>query len=174
MSILVAIDPGYARRGRGCAVAIFTGRALTCVYFERAETITRSSLAVGASEIVWECPQCDARSRTIAPTLIELTAAGALLAGMFAGACGCRAVAVMPRDWKGSLAKPVAHSRMWARLDTVERELLGGNATAARIEAAKRAGALDRWARSGGEYYGAWLGHNLLDASGLGMWRLER
>jgi hypothetical protein len=63
---------------------------------------------------------------------------------------------------------------MWARLDTVERELLGGNATAARIEAAKRAGALDRWARSGGEYYGAWLGHNLLDASGLGMWRLER
>lgn len=175
MSTLVAIDPGYAQRGKGCAVALFAHRALVAVRFERPETVSLAALSIGATDVVWECPQLDARSRVSVPAVVHLAAVGGMLAGMYAGACACRAEGVTPSVWKGSTSKPVHHGRMWALLAPSERALLGGEPTYAAIEAAKRAGGLDRWGRDGASYYpSSWLTHNLLDAVGLGLWRLKR
>jgi hypothetical protein len=175
MSALVAIDPGFARRGKGCAVAVFAGQTLVRACFERPESVRPESLRVGATHVVWECPQVDARTRTSAPAVIQLAAVGGMLAGMFAGACGCHAEPVAPLAWKGSTPKPVHHGRMWAQLSDDERRVLGGADTLKQIEAAKRRGALDRWGKPGAAYYpAAWLVHNLLDAVGLGLWRLGR
>lgn len=170
---LVAIDPGYAKRGKGCAVAVFADGALVDAFFARPETVTAQQLCVMARDVVWEQPQLDARSNAGLPAVVCLAAVGGTLAGMFAGASGCRVTAVTPAQWKGSTAKPVAHGRLWAALTPAERVRLGGSDTLARIDAAKLAGALARW-KPGEHYYGAWLGHNLLDAVALGCWRLGR
>jgi hypothetical protein len=173
MSTLVAIDPGYAKDGKGCAVAIFDRHVLTQVFFARPETVDVASLYVGAGEIVWEQPQVDARTRVTVPAVVQLASTGGVLAGMFAGANRCRVVVAKPSAWKGSTSKPVAHGRMWEKLATAEVKLLGGAATLQRIDAAKHAGAIARW-KPGEHYYGSWTGHNLLDAVGIGMWRLGR
>lgn len=171
---LVAIDPGYGRRSGGCAVAVFAGVALVRATFERPETVRAETLRCGAREVVWEKPQCDARSRVIAPTLIELTAAGATLAGMFAGACGCACVAVTPSTWKGSVPKAISHGRLWAVLDDHERAILGGADTLAIIESAKRQGGASRWPAGKTFYPATWNTHNLLDAVALGATRMGR
>lgn len=171
---LVAIDPGYAKRGKGCAVAVFDGGVLLAAFFARPETVTRETLCVCAHDVVWEIPQVDARTRASVPAVVTLAAVGGTLAGLFAGAAGCHVSAVPPSTWKGSTPKPVAHGRLWELLQPSERVLLGGADTLARVNAAKQAGALTRWSKPGADYYGAWLGHNLLDAVGLGLCRLGR
>lgn len=175
MSALVAIDPGYAKTGKGCAVAVFVGGVLVQVYFARPEGIAPAALSVGASVVVWECPQLDARSRVRAPAVVQLAAVGGTLAGMFAGANGAKVEAATPSQWKGSLQKPVHHMRIWEKLTASECGLLGGDATAAAIHRAQVKGGLDRWGRPGVEYYERnFLTHNLLDAVGLGVWRIGR
>lgn len=175
MSTLVAIDPGYSKAGQGCAVAIFDNRALTYVGFMRPETLSPPQGVGDKAEVLWECPQVDRRTRITTPQIVKLAAIGGELAGMFAGSLGCRATPIAPSTWKGSVPKPVAHGRMWTLLTDPERTLLGGDATRIAIEKAKRKGALDRWGKEGARYYpSAWLTHNLLDAVGLGMWRLRR
>lgn len=173
-AVLVAIDPGYAKRGQGCAVALFVSGVLASVRFLRPANATPDALAVCATLVVWECPQVDDRTRCSVPHVVELAAVGAELAGLFAGACGAKLERVTPSQWKGSTPKPVAHARMWERLSFAERALLGGDTTIERVHAAQRAGALERWAREGAHYYGAWQGHNTLDAVGLGLWKLGR
>lgn len=171
----IAIDPGYARRGRGCAVAVFRGGVLASVAFARPGAVTLDDLVfVGHSDVarvVWEIPQVDARTRVSVPAVVRLAAEGGVLAGLYAAANGgVDVVAVAPSAWKGSAPKPVCHGRAWAVLRDSERVLLGGDATAARIDAAKRAGGLARWRDAGATYYGAWTGHNLLDAAAIGLW----
>ena len=176
MRTIVAIDPGFSLRGQGCAVAVFTADVLQRVYFTRPETVCLSALpALCASEVVWERPQTDARTLTCMDSVVELACVGGVLAGMIAGACGCRAVSVTPSLWKGSTPKPIAHGRMWTTLAPGEREVLGGAKTHAAIDAAKRKGGLDRWGKPGGVYYPAsFVEHNLLDACGVGLWRIGR
>jgi len=173
---LVAIDPGYARAGRGCACAAYERGSLVRTWFARPEaTLTYASRDVGATLIVWECPQIEARTRiALAQTLVTLAATGATLAGLYAGASGATVEAVTPRSWKGNTAKPVHHARLWSVLDDAERAHLGGDETWARIDEARRAGASCRWDPARAPYYGAWIGHNLLDAVALGAWRLGR
>jgi hypothetical protein len=175
VTCLVAIDPGYAKRGKGCAVAVLRDGRLSAVFFVRPETVAPAALRVGAIEVVWERPQVDARTRVSAPAVVRLSAVGGELAGMFAGACGCRAVPVSPQQWKGSVAKPVAHYRLWQVLDPAERDVLGGDATYAVIRGAQLKGAKNRWGRDGASYYpSSFDAHNLLDAAALGLWRLRR
>lgn len=175
-SILVAIDPGFAKRGQGCAVAVFRDGRLVDSGFERPERAAPLRWPPPASvRVVWECPQVDARTRVSVPAIVQLAAVGGTLAGMYAGANATHAEPVSPLAWKGAVAKPVAHGRMWALLDERERTLLGGDATLAAIEAAKRAGALSRWSKPGAAYYAAsWTMHNVLDAVGIGLWALGR
>ena len=174
--MLIAIDPGYARRGQGCAVALFEEGLLCALGFARPDTVPLRDFAPrAASEVVWECPQVDARTRSATPHVVQLAAVGGTLAGMYAGACACRAVAIPPTTWKGATPKPVHHARMWRALCSAEQTMLGGAETRERIEQAARSGALDRWGKPGASYYPVtWDTHNLLDAVGLGLWRLRR
>lgn len=174
MSALIAIDPGYAARGPGCAVAIFVGSRLSQAFFARPEKVRIAALK-GVLEVVWECPQVDSRSRMSVPAIVQLAAVGGTLAGMYAGACSSRAVPVSPSEWKGATPKPVHHLRLWRALRVAEHDLLGGVDTELAIEAACRKGALDRWGKPGASYYpSTWWTHNLLDAVGIGLWRIGR
>jgi hypothetical protein len=172
----ITIDPGYARSGEGCAVAFFRDRRLVRVMFARPEEVTFVGLYFDRCEcILWEEPQIDKRTYAATRETVKLAAIGGVLAGMFAGKCGCRAQGIAPSQWKGSLRKPQMHSRIWRHLAEDEKDLLGGELTKRAIDEAKRKGALDRWSRPGGAYYPrSWYTHNLLDAVGIGMWALGR
>jgi hypothetical protein len=174
---VIAIDPGYSARGEGCACAYVTGGYLTSVWFARSDSaLFADVLPITPTNVVVEKPQQDSRSWGLPPsTLINLAWEGALLAGLYAGRFGGSVVAVTPSTWKGSVPKPVAHGRLWKVLTPAEREVLGGDDTARRIEAAKRKGALDRWGKPGVRYYPrTWGGHNLLDAAALALTHVGR
>lgn len=169
---MLAVDPGFAKRGEGCALASFAKRELVDCWFERScKPFTRA--IVSPRVVVVEVPQFDGRP---AGSLIELTAEGLLLAGLYAGASWpCVVRQRTPKQWKGSEHKPTQHARLWEILTPDERELLGGDATHEKILQARRKGALDRWAKAGGAYYpGKWLVHNQLDAVALGCVELGR
>lgn len=174
---VIAIDPGYAKRGSGCACALFVGRELHATWFTRPG---RPAPAVpDGTHVVWECPTIRPKedvSPGKANTLIRLAAEGAALAGRYAGQCGAPVcLAVLPATWKGSTPKPVNHGRIIAELTESELARVGDVADIrARITAAKRAGGLDRWSKAGHVYYGTWQTHNLLDAVGIGRWYLEQ
>ena len=170
---LIAINPGFAMRGRGCAVALFEDRRVHRVLFARPETVDRNDLKHAIDIVAWEIPQIDSRTRVSTPSVVQIAAVSGTLAGMYAGANDARIVAVTPREWKGSLAKPHAHHRLWNRLDEYERALLGGTDTGREIDRARRRGALGRWAKPGAAYYPAsFETHNLLDAVGIGRYVL--
>ena len=173
---VVAIDPGYAKSGDGCAVAEFEGARLARVLFARPLRY-RPAIRHYVTVVVEE-PQQDARSRSVPPAvLIQLSWQGAMLAGLYAGASStiCEVESVTPIQWKGSIPKPVHHGQLWDILTPPEREILGGDATEKAIDAAKRKGALDRWAKPGAAYYPrSFLTHNLLDAVALGATYLGR
>lgn len=174
---MICIDPGYAKSGDGCACAHFTRGELSEVWFERPENFRDASArARRVAAVVVEQPQQDGRSWSIPPAvLMRLSWDGALLAGLYAGACGARVEAVTPSTWKGSIAKPVQHKRVWSVLDAAERAVLGGDAACRAIDAACRKGALDRWGKPGVRYYpDSFKTHNLLDAVAMGVLRLGR
>lgn len=174
MNSVIAIDPGYAKSGGGCACAMFDDGVLSEVWFERPEDWNPHCNLADA--VVWEIPQMDKRTWAIPPeVMIQLTAAGATLAGLYAGASGVRTTGLTPSASKGSVPKPIAHLRMWERLEPVERELLGGAKTFTAIEAACEKGALNRWGKSGVKYYPrSFTTHNILDAVDLGLGFLGR
>lgn len=193
---VLAIDPAYAAKGPGCACALFCGGRLSALYYARPAR-QRPATPDGAV-VVWERPQ--ARPLSNAPksahvislahanVLIQLACAGATLAGACAAEADGTVVEVPPLDWKGSTSKPVHHKRVLEGYVDIYGDKHGGLDQAAcavvraacgddvreRVDAACRAGGLDRWAKPGASYYGAWTGHNLLDAVGLGLWYLER
>lgn len=137
--------------------------------------------ASGVDAIVVEKPAPQG-GRTLAARyedLANLSWDGALLAGAFAGRDGAPIFAWPATDWngqrgwKGTECKPHNHKRLWAVLDDAERRILGGDATAAAIEAA-----CEKWARKRGGIEGAKCYssdvHNLLDAAALGACFLGR
>jgi len=181
---IIAIDPGYAKKGEGCACAFFTSTGrLESVEFRRAENV-RVSPCLGLYDvIIWERPQHRARDKKFAcvppETLIALAVAGATLAGLYAGAYGAAIVEVHPSEWKGSLPKPVQHKALWDRLTDAERANFatgdGRSNIAATIIGAIERGARDRWAKDGASYYPrGFTAHNLLDAVGIGKWYLRK
>jgi len=172
--VLIAIDPGYAKRGPGCACALFVEGLLTALWFARPNEAR--PVAPDGADVVYELPQMRPRedvSPGKANTLIKLAAVGAELAGQYSGASGGRVYAVTPAAWKGSTPKPQSHGRILDVLSRAELAIVGADAMA-RVAEAKRRGALDRWARPGADYYGTWPRHNLLDAVGIGVHHLGR
>jgi hypothetical protein len=173
----VAIDPGYAKRGGGCAVATFVGAHLSCAGFYRPEHFSGSVFPRHGDLdfVLVEQPQYEGgttgRSTKCNPaTLMQLSWEGALLAGMYAGAAGCPVIAKTPRQWKGSTPKPVQHVALWAVLSLEEMRILGGAKTGWAIEAACEKGAL----KMGFEYPSAFVTHNLLDAVAMGCKHIGR
>jgi hypothetical protein len=174
---LIAIDPGYAARGQGCACAWFTrSETLGAVWFARADGSRACPVAAIVDRVVWERPEARVRGGGApAATLIALTDAGASLAGMYAGMFGVACVtALSPHSWKGCMPKPVQHAALWDVLTDQERAILGGRDTYAHIDRARRAGASRRWPPGRTFYPRTWAGHNLLDAVALGCVVLGR
>jgi hypothetical protein len=172
---LVAIDPGYAARGKGCACAWFdSAGSLGAVWFARSGEGCERPVA-HVSRVVWERPEARVRGGGAnAATLIALTDAGATLAGQYAGVYGAHVMSVTPHAWKGNLPKPVQHSHLWEVLTERETEVLGGHATWCAIDAARKKGAAKRWPPGRTFYPRGWDTHNLLDAAALGCVVLGR
>ena len=177
MSCTIWIDPGYSKTGKGCACALFRPDSkrvwrVCTAWFMRPEdfSVAQNGLP-DVDKVTYELPQQDKRSRsTPHEVLIKLTAAGASLAGLYAGFAGAELDAKTPSQWKGSLEKPPHHADIWDKLSPNERNMLGGDATKKEIDKACRKGGLDNWRRPGAEYYPkTWLTHNLLDAVGMGV-----
>ena len=183
MSVIAFIDPGSAKAGPGCAVAVFAYAHLVAAVFERTQSGRDLGLLRGLSRVVVERPVTQgSRTRAARPQdLMALSWAGALLAGALAGRSGCPIVELPASDadavrgWKGSEPKPMQHARAWAVLSSAERDVLGGARVERTILAAREKGALDRWGKSGVAYYPkAFVEHNLLDAAAMGLTYLGR
>lgn len=90
--------------------------------------------------------------------VVQLAIRAGQLAGRFSGGGAGAVEYVLPRTWKGNLPKPapgavyVVEKRAFAVLDPAESMLLYSTKSAR----AKR------------------LDHNMIDAVGIGLWRLER
>lgn len=176
----LAIDPGYAKKSKGCACAKARSGRLVKVWFERARDFRHPNTGAGEGfaldHVFVEQPQQDGRSWEVPPAvLIRLSWEGALLAGLYTGASGAVLHDPTVSEWKGSESKPAMHRRLWKVLDEAERKVLGGAATLAKILAACEKGALCRWSKPGAELYpSTYDGHNLLDAAAELMWALGR
>lgn len=177
---VIAIDPGYSRKGQGCACA-YVGNDETGLktWFARPQdkqVLSGLPFYAYVDRVIVEQPQQDSRSWSIPPAvLMQLSFEGAWLAGLYAGRCVCTVVPLTPSTSKGSVPKPIAHKRLWAQLTDEERDVLGGNPTFAQICKACERGALDKWSRAGVTYYpSTWLQHNILDAVDLGVGYLGR
>lgn len=173
---LLAIDPGHAGEGNACAAFATSGR-LGAVWFERRSANLAHDYHVNAVVVERPAYQGARSDAARVADLLNLAWSGALLAGAYAGRDGAELVEYTPAQWKGSEQKPIQHARLWRVLDAEERALLGGAATERRVLEAREKGALNRWSKPGATYYGAWRGHNLLDAVALGcvhLGRLER
>lgn len=188
MTGVIAIDPGYASDGEGCACAYFGENGRVCgTWFMRPreaytlfaplpEMSVLGHRLAHTGVVVVEQPQQDGRTYGIPPeVLAKLSWDGALLAGLYAGRACCEVRAYTPSQWKGSLAKAAHHSLMWKVLTEDERVDLGGDATWRVIDAACERGALARWKPRKDYYYPKdWATHNLLDAVALGLTHLGR
>jgi len=164
----VIIDPGYSKRSGGCAIALFDGERFTGHDVMRPPYDGRFS---GVQTVVVERPQWDSRCMSDASSVIDLAWYGALLAGGIAAYHDATTVELLPREWKGSLPKPVTHKRMWDVLTPAERALLGGSKTLMKIETAVQRGASKRWPPGYDAYVGSTI-HNRLDAVAIGLvWR---
>lgn len=165
---VLAIDPGYAKAGKGNAVAYATDGVLRDSWFERYAG-GEVSATLGIELVIGERPAFQGR-RTLEASpevLMRLAWEGALLAGAYAGAYGARLVSVTPEQWKGEEPKAASHDRLWTLLSTAERAVLGGDKTAALIRAAVKACALKRWPSGMTGYPAAALVHNQLDAAAM-------
>ncbi len=171
----LAIDPGYEKKGGGCACAEAVGGKLARAWFERASDF-EPCVVESMAHVIVEQPQQDARSWGVPPAvLIKLAWEGAALAGLYAGASGAQLHTPTVSEWKGGEKKPAHHARLWAVLSPAERAVLGGEKTYAVIKAACQKGALCRWKLPSDELYpSTFKTHNLLDAAALLMWALGR
>ncbi len=174
MTDLFAIDPGV----KTCATATSCSGRL--VHVEVIPSLQRA-IAGDPMPVIWERPQADGRGAPV-DDLIALTHAGADLARAVAGR-DLSIRAVTPRQWKGSVPKPVHHGRLWSALRVDECELIGGLRTRKAIDAAQLRGAADGWRKPGATYYrarelptvgGVKITHDLLDAVALLMFGLGR
>lgn len=171
----LAIDPGFAKKGDGCACTSSRGGRIIAAWFERAGSPPDLLCRDRFGTVVWEIPQDDRRTDAVAiTTIIHLTEAGASLAHQYATRDGARVSAVTPTTWKGGAHKAMCHAILWRGLGPRERALLGGAATEREIKAAVKRGALRRWAPDKNHYYPpGWTTHNLLDSAAINKWAEE-
>jgi hypothetical protein len=97
-SFLASIDPGGHKKG--CSMVLFRNATLERV----SPSITfRTFSNPHADMVVIERPQVDGRSRAVPPeVMIDMTAEGMLLAGMFVGT-GSMLRMLTPSEWKGGV-----------------------------------------------------------------------
>jgi hypothetical protein len=173
---LLAIDPGVAP----LAWARFFGGALHSCGFMPREAFAAADWT-DLHSLVIEKPFIYPKASKGDPNdLIDLAGAAYFAEGAIVARGGPRAHYVYPRDWKGQLDKPIHHERVWSMLSPPEiaafcRDTgLTSDEVAAKIERACDLLAKGIRNKDGSPKEYAWKTHNLLDAIGLGLWRLGR
>ncbi len=166
MDTLIAIDPGK----KGCGVAVFyDGRLGECEFIEgtRAEIVERGDTVAsmrspmqGISVVLEKPVVYDRKNWEGDPNdLIEITITGALLASaMHIGGFEYEFEAVTPQQWKGQTPKEIMNKRVWKFLHDSDAPDHGELSAAL----------YGRRHTTGGKW------HNVLDAIGIGLWRLKR
>jgi len=170
VSALLAVDPGI----RGCGVALFRdGELRAAAYvrnavrkgndFDAVLSLARSVRAwvfpadpyfgSDGDRAVLEYPQVYTASKSKGDNndLLPLAAVDGAIVALLPGLPGVSATRVLPRDWKHTMAHEAVEARVLGRLSPSERAVLD--------EALKDA-------RS--------LGHNVIDAVGIGLHALGR
>lgn len=161
--MLLAVDPGI----RGCGCALFKNGVLVDAAYivNRVKTGNKADEAVemalnvanhfvgDVSELVVEWPQIYAtrirrgETKEDPNNLLALCGVDAALAALLA----VQTTSVSPAEWKGQMKKEACHLRIETRLSDAEQKIVDA--------AAREAGA---------------LAHNMLDAVGIGLFRLGR
>jgi hypothetical protein len=141
---LIAIDPGEC-----CGWAIFEGGILTHAGADPFGRAVWGAFFPAASLVVVERPQIYGvdKSRADPNDLITLAVKVGRICAL-AEECGAKCETVLPREWKGNLPKDVCHERALGKLSPDERR------------------ALPELPRS--------VRHNMLDAVGIGLWKIGR
>ncbi len=166
MGTLIAIDPGK----HGCGIAVFhDGHLVACDFIEgnRAEIVEKGHhvgfdhvhmhgvLVVLEKPVVYDRKNWEGDPND----LIEITLTGALLAAaVHIDGHKYEFEAVTPQQWKGQTPKEIMNKRVWKFLHTDDAS-----------DHYELQRALDGRRRTTG---GKW--HNVLDAIGIGLWRLKR
>ena len=119
------IDPGEAK---DCALACFEQGFLASLNWVNAESIKPVSggIVTRPDYILWEKPQIYPKSEGNPNQMVDLAVAGAEAVTYLRIGWGvqlARMRNVLPRDWKGTIAKPVHHMRLWPILTPAERAL---------------------------------------------------
>jgi hypothetical protein len=173
VSLLVAIDPGNAKRaGRVCYAAEFRDGVLVALHTFTRETarVWRRKLAFGVDTVAIERPQQDKRRTTI-KTTIGLAWNGALVASALDPE---ELIEMTPTEWKGGINKHPHHLQIWRRLSEAERLVIAGwvaKATPESVYQTLKAASVKR-VRTGKETKHAF--YDLLDAVGVGLVALDR
>jgi hypothetical protein len=163
------IDPGEAK---DCALACFEQGYLASLDWVNAEAIkpVAGRIATQPDSILWEKPQIYPKSKGNPNQMVDLAVAGAEAVTYLRIGWGVPLVkvrSVLPRDWKGTIAKPVHHMRLWPILTRAERALFPA----------------DTWAYIQENAYAIAMGKSpsysaqvvdLLDATALGCYDLGR
>lgn len=143
---LIAVDPG-----RVTGVASFRGGELREAGTEKKATIFDKDWGYSLPHVrvLVENPRWYPRDHTDVNDLLDLAVFVGELKRAYEGV-GCDVELVWPRTWKGNVDKGIMGQRILGRLTTAEVALLP-----------RRPRARD-------------FDHNMLDAVGLGLWRLGR
>lgn len=153
--IVVALDPG-----RDAGVALFVGGHLVGARLldgrAPAEGLTDLGLLVGDAEVLVELPVLYTGGRSRAPggDLITLAYRAGRLVQAVVGALGPRTVRVseiQPQAWKAQVAPEILAPRICAHLKPDEEALVREAVGLAKSKT-----------------------HNVLDAAGIGLWRVGR
>lgn len=169
---MIYLDPGKAK---DCALACFEANELIWLGWcdgvaLRTESglLTRCNLA----GILWEKPEIytKRKSKGNPNQLIDLAIAGATAVTYLRMGWGidpAKVRSITPHNWKGSIAKPPHHLRLWGVLSPAERALFPANTEA--------------YILAGAQAYAAGVNPNyaaqcvdLLDAAALGCYDLGR
>jgi hypothetical protein len=174
---VIGVDPGYARAGGGCAIALLdSSGVLVDTTFLRPDlaSIRKWAHACSCCMVAIEKPQADART-TDARIIIELAWQGAIVGAALAMVTHAALAEVAITDWKGSRHKPQHHYAVWQGLAPEEREVLGGDRTARAILTACERGAACRWDPKRAPWYPkSFATHNILDAVGIAKHTYQR
>lgn len=154
--MIIALDPGDpvvygAVFDRGVCVKLreFTREVMPIDRTKYAQAVCEEPSILGAPN---------------AADMVQVLISGAIVAS----ALSCTVILHSVPKWKGSIAKPVHHYRVWEHLTKAEREFFPANA----LEVINKACA--KYAQTGKVtgYSQKW--HNHLDALALGMFHLGR
>jgi hypothetical protein len=125
-------------------MAVFTNGRLTWAGLCETQHIDSFEIP---TELIIECPQIYRRSKGDPNDLVDV----ALTVGRFLNAMHYASITVVkPREWKGNVPKKIMLNRIWKRMSPKEHQIFRHGKIVQSLQ------------------------HNVIDAIGIGLWKLKR